>query len=301
MNLARVPDETTALRARGGAGEATTSEEGKAEVGYDLEISDGQEKGKAEEESSSVDEKGNVNAPSVPPFQRARTGLMQDIAFIVDHTKELASTGHITLETHEVYGISSTILIMIGLGLTFVLFFVALGCYLGAYSSGWAWAACVTVGAMVQGLLRMRRGLRRDALPTGVTRTISGLWLIAAFMAFFAACARCSRTAGLVGDFVCDVVFSFTTAFLLVGLHIELYAPSSPSSQRGRKHTTRKEACCTCHSKHHDDCRDHCEYICCWILFVLLMVPLALIACLSIFHSGETLSYAINLIASDCF
>ena len=223
---------------------------------------------------------------------------------------------HIPSE-HLLYGIPSKRVVMwfslIGLALVIAIPVL----YALAFSTGWGIISLVAVCIGITGQRRLMRGQKRDVLPTSLTRNISTLWLVAALMAFMAACARCAYAAGVVPDFSSDLAFTLVASVLMVDLFLIMRrderttffeaispvqrvrvvptmivngeeqpaaSPPTPVQRSFTRHTglkVRDE--CTC---------SRCGYVCCcWLVFWIFTTFTCILAVLSIVHSGAVLSF----------
>jgi len=248
-------------------------------------------------------------------IMQAMRNFKVDMDYVLAGAKDLTRRGRLPNSTDRISGVRSSILIFGVLLLMAVLLVVAIGLLLNAYSSGWAWGASGVCSILLSGMFRMRRELTRDVLPSALVTTVSALWLLAAVGACAAALARCAWAAGTVGDFVCDSIFAALTALLLVVfLTLSRQGEDAPWSVR-----TRVCHSCSCLSRvcGQPPARNNqvtvsgtrvasrttteptarasskavvAQRVCCWVLFVIVAVPLALLALLTTYHAAETLS-----------
>lgn len=226
--------------------------------------------------------------------------------FVAAAAKELASTG--SLEEDEFGGRATMFSFMI---LWLMLIVLLIFMFAFTYSSAWLTCALVTCSIIVSGLTRLRRGKKRDVLPSVLIRVIGPLWVLAALMRIFSSIGQMSHAAGFISDFACNFFFSILSLALLCYL-LWMQArflcaaddDGKVASRDGKVGKARlAETKCVegmvCFSASSTDCKakmGECSVRCgCWSLFFLFGLPSALIAFLSVYHSGKTLAYVASV------
>ena len=170
--------------------------------------------------------------------QRRRSSFIEEVAIEARYQLKTASAGLSQMTTHKGFRspefarrsahgkrlpifhtwVSAEKAMLCYQLLFLITFLLACVMYAISYASCWAFVTAITAAITLHGISRLRRGEKRDVLPTGIVRSLSLLWWLAAFFTFISSCAAATLGAGIIVDYVCDIVFSLLAMVALSAL-----------------------------------------------------------------------------------